>query len=287
MRVAILNDLPPFSGQGSGAEMSIEVMMAEGFRRGHTVHAFTNQTLRDLTGYDFVILKNVTQFGDRPLNLKEPVINWPSDYTFCRWRLFYKQGGGCLTCKGVAKYAPMFQNSVLNIFLSPLHKAAYDHVYPKMSESICIPSPIEVERFKPVGVPRQPNLVVGVNSLLPFKGINTVLSFAAQNPNKRFVFYGGKPDQPFSMPPNATYMGMQPNEKLPEIYSGAEFFIHLPETPQPFERTVAEAYLCGCKLIVNPLVGATTYPWWTDRESVRLNVGEAAKEIWEELEARL
>jgi glycosyltransferase involved in cell wall biosynthesis len=267
--------------------MSMEFMMAEGLKRGHTIHTFTNQTMRDLTGYDFVIPKNVTTFGDRVLNLKEPVINWPSDYTFCRWRLFYKQGSGCRECKGVRQYASLFNNAVLNIFLSPLHKSAYEHVYPKMSESICLPSPIEVERFKPLNIPRQPNLVVGVNSLLPFKGINTVLDFAAQNHDKKFIFYGGKPDQPFRMPPNASYAGLQPNERLPEIYSAAEYFIHLPETPQPFERTVAEAYLCGCKLLINPLVGAVTYDWWTDRDSVRKHVGEAAGQIWNELEARL
>jgi len=288
MKVAILNDLPPFAGVGSGAELSIEQMMKEGWRRGHTVTAFTNETMKDLTGFDLIVLKNVVSLGDRIFGLKERIVNWPSDYTFCKWRLFYKQAAVCQRCIQVKKYESLFQMCELNIFLSPLHKRAYEHVFENMQESIYIPSPIDVEKFKPVPeIQRTTGIAVAVNSLLPFKGINNILSFAAAHPEMKFLFYGAKADVPFRMPLNAEYRGMIPNDQLPQIYSQFEFFVHLPETPMPFERTVAEAYLCGCKLIVNPLVGATSYDWWSDRDSVRKHVGEAAGTIWNELEARL
>jgi len=286
MKVAILNDLPIFAGIGSGAEMSTEVMMKEGWHRGHIVVSFTNETMKDLTGFDVIVLKNITQFGDRIFRLKEPFVNWPSDYAFCKWRLFYRQGIVCQECAGLENWKQLFQNAMLNIFLSPLHRQAYEHVFPSMGENVCIPSPIEVERFKPqAGVPRQPGLVIGVNSLLPFKGINTVLSYASEHPEKHFIFVGAKADGTIRFPANSEYREFVPNTELPAMYSNAEYFVHLPETPQPFERTVAEAYLCGCKLIVNKLVGATSYDWWSaGREVVREKVGGAAIKIWEHLE---
>ena len=286
MKVAILNDLPLFGGLGSGAELSTEQMMKEGWRRGHTVTPFTNQTMGDLSDYDVVVLKNVVTFGDRPLAIKEKIVNWPSDYTFCKWRLFYKQAAICKPCAQVKRYESLFQNCELNIFLSPLHKRAYEHVYPDMQESICIPSPIDTRRFVPdEKTERRPGMAVAVNSLLPFKGVNNVLAYAAAHPELHFAFYGAKVDGPLKMPHNTEYCGMVPNHKLPEVLSQFEFFVHLPETPMPFDRTVGEAYLCGCKLMVNNLVGATSFDWWTDRETVRTHLAGAAGQIWDELEA--
>ena len=46
----------------------------------------------------------------------------------------------------------------------------------------------------------------------------------------------------------------------------------------------AESYLSGCKLIVNSLVGATSWPWFTDRDSVRFHLKAAPAEFWVKLE---
>ena len=39
---------------------------------------------------------------------------------------------------------------------------------------------------------------------------------------------------------NCKYVTYFPNDELPKVYNEHEYFIHLPNTAQPLERTVAE-----------------------------------------------
>lgn len=295
MRVAILNDLFPAPGVGSGAELSIRYMAKEGILRGHDIDFYTARTYtRPLDDYDLVVLKNVVSFGADQLEkvMLGPYVTWPSDYAFCKWRLFYSMQEKCRSCDGVAMARRLFTNSVLNVFLSPLHREAYLHAIPEIAdlESLLSP-PYVADRFLPISdVERLENTVIGVNCLLPFKGVENVVKYAADHPEMSFNFYGGVRDGwEDRLPDNAFYFGYAPQHALPVLYSQASHFIHLPSTPMPFDRTVIEAILCGVKnLIVNKNVGAMSYDWVRRkscrRESVINNMEMVLLELWGSLE---
>ncbi len=78
-----------------------------------------------------------------------------------------------------------------------------------------------------------------------------------------------------------TYHGPQPYEKIPEYMNRARNFVFLPRWPEPQGRVVIEAALCGCKLITNENVGATSFPF--DISDVS-NFHGSAGEFWEAVE---
>jgi glycosyltransferase involved in cell wall biosynthesis len=79
------------------------------------------------------------------------------------------------------------------------------------------------------------------------------------------------------------YLGPVDYDELPQLYNRARFFAHLPQWYEPMGRTVVEAALCGCELILNERVGVTSYPRsdWLDPMTVERN----GQRFWEDLEA--
>jgi hypothetical protein len=61
----------------------------------------------------------------------------------------------------------------------------------------------------------------------------------------------------------------------------AKNFVFLPRWPEPQGRVVIEAALCGCNLITNDHVGATSFPFDISDSS---NFQNATEEFWEAIE---
>ena len=76
----------------------------------------------------------------------------------------------------------------------------------------------------------------------------------------------------------AEYTGFIPYEEMPEYFNRAINFIYLPRWPEPQGRVVIEAALCGCNLIVNENVGATSFDF---NIAEKQNLVGAIDEFWE------
>jgi glycosyltransferase involved in cell wall biosynthesis len=79
------------------------------------------------------------------------------------------------------------------------------------------------------------------------------------------------------------YLGLVPYHELPLLYNRARVFAHLPEWDEPMGRTVVEARLCGCQVVLNERVGVASYPEaeWSDPDVVRRH----PVRFWEDVEA--
>ena len=295
MKIALLNDLPCMAPNvGSGAELSIRAMALEGYRRGHEIDFFTPQNLtKQLDGYDLAILKNVTAFNEKQFQevFKLPVVFWPSDYAQCKWRLHHAMAPKCKKCTGVDIAKQFSLGSVLNIFLSPLHQKVYEFVVPEIKDTEILLSPpyVNPEVFKPVeGVPRLDGTAISINTLLSFKGAQNAVQYASEHAEMTFNFVGGANDGWDSqLPSNAFYFGYAEQPALPALYSQASHYMELPYTPQPFNRTVLEAKLCGVpNFVINGNVGATSYRFIRKgtRNSVAKRVEKTLPELWDRLE---
>jgi glycosyltransferase involved in cell wall biosynthesis len=61
----------------------------------------------------------------------------------------------------------------------------------------------------------------------------------------------------------------------------AKHFVFLPRWPEPQGRVVIEAALCGCELVTNQNVGATSFPFDIRNPA---NFAQASNEFWDAIE---
>ena len=125
---------------------------------------------------------------------------------------------------------------------------------------------------------------VAVESLHAFKGRDQIIQWAEDHPDVSIDLVGGNPEPEIPLPSNCKDVGLVPSNKMNWMYNHYEVFLHLPQNPSPFDRTVVEAYLAGCKVIGNRLIGALSYDWFKSREEVVNHCGFSSKMLWQQLE---
>ena len=96
--------------------------------------------------------------------------------------------------------------------------------------------------------------VCWVGRMWPGKGVQNAMRWGAEK-GIAIDFYGYGPDAGIIQPPHRL-RGQVDYADLPGILSRYETFVFLPDAVEPFSRTTMEAWLAGCKLIVNQNVGA-------------------------------
>jgi glycosyltransferase involved in cell wall biosynthesis len=79
------------------------------------------------------------------------------------------------------------------------------------------------------------------------------------------------------------YLGRVDQRDLPSLYNRARIFAHLPAWNEPMGRTVVEAALCGCELVLNGRVGVTSYDAaeWRDPRVIMRNPDR----FWQDFES--
>jgi len=183
----------------------------------------------------------------------------------------------------------LLSQSKLIVWLSPLHRQYWLRSCPELEDHpyALIPPCVDPWLFEEAraNVGRLRNTALGVNCLLSFKGRQNVLEYARRHPEVNFTFVGGRDNPSGPLPPNCRYIGPKPRSEMPKLYATHDYFIHLPSTPQPGERTVLEAYFSGAKLILNELVGILSYRLdWSNRQAVKRLVLEAPAKFWDKVE---
>lgn len=254
MKVLFVHDFTVEQWLG-GAQLEVRWMMEIGRKKGHECKLVTpeNYERTEITSSDLVVLNNIARFSVEEIKwiIKQvPYIRWEHDYSFTQPRR-------------KEFFIHLFQNSLCNIFLSPLHLAEHLSRLPiRKALNMVMPSPINVDLFKNLHKKRDIDFLY-VGRLSPPKGIINVLVTAAANPRKTFYFAGSGPsEEAVKTLPNCKLLGEIPNEKMSEVYSRAKFLIHLPLWKEPFGQVVLQAKLCNCSLILNHNVGATSFQWF-------------------------
>jgi hypothetical protein len=156
---------------------------------------------------------------------------------------------------------PLFRNSALNIFQSPDHKE--DHRRVLGADGICIPPLIDDGMFKVVeGIKRKSNTaLIGaphkafdpIGYLPSNDGGAELKTYIREHPDIHFDYLNESERQ------DAEFMPSVRHEKMPEIYSRYEYFVHLPQGKWAFDRMIFEAALCGCKVAANDKVEGVSW----------------------------
>jgi glycosyltransferase involved in cell wall biosynthesis len=255
-RLGWLADRPPYQG---GAELESLTLQQAAPKWAEIVYCPPGRVALDVDAY---IVHNCTEYtaDDLPALMTRPVIKrvhdvWPVGDEALRHYLLNK--------------------SRVVLLSSKLHRASLP--YAVRSPIAYIPSAIT----PPAEMPKTArNGVVWLGRMYPSKGLVSVRQWALQRGLSADV-YGYGPDVVQCFGP-LTYKGKYNPSDVWDILAKYEYFVFLPEAVEPYGRTVAEAYLAGCKLVVNGNVGAAE--WIEHRPQA---VAEGAALFWQEVEEAL
>jgi len=273
MKIIWIADFTTKEHQG-GAQVTNECMVNYGKKIGHEIKYMLplEFSTDELKKADLIILNNLVRFSSFQIEWiikNKPYVRYEHDYDAIR---------------RIKNFPNLFKSSKLNIFLSPLHlketERILDYKIPKVK---IIPSPINNKIFKITNKKRPKNTIFMCGNLAPEKGINNIIVYLNFHKNKKLFIAGfsnkGIIDKLIAMK-NVSFLGEIKHKDMAEEYNKYESFIHLPEWKEPFGRTVVEAYLCGCHLIVNKNIGALSYKWnWKNYDEIKKKV-ESKKEFW-------
>lgn len=146
----------------------------------------------------------------------------------------------------------MMANAALNIFLSPLHLNEWSKFakfdiprafiyFQKINEFI----------FKNMDIERPIN-VLYVGAITEAKGVAEIQNIFGDN-----VKFIGRGNIDLINPDN--YLGVATPEQVAFAMNSSKYFVHMPNWKEASARTVVEAAMCGCRLIVNENVGACSF----------------------------
>jgi glycosyltransferase involved in cell wall biosynthesis len=173
----------------------------------------------------------------------------------------------------------LYSRSEIAIFTTPMHRDMIvgvlgDDVVPH--KRVLVGPLIDVDMFKQLGLERDID-VLYVGTIKEDKGYDALLERFGP---ERMTFVG--PNY-LGRDVEGTYLGPLPHDQLPQLFNRARTFAHLPRWNEPMGRTVVEAKLCGCDVVTNERVGATTLDPsdWTDPETIRRH----PQRFWESIES--
>jgi hypothetical protein len=293
MKILFLQDLNPWA-TGGGAQLTDRNILVEGIRRGHNIVVITPDS--PIEAYELAIFSNCVTFPMTTLLkiAQKPYIMWTHDYYFCRYRLYYPMLPKCRNCVYIGPWRKLYSESVLNFFMSPLHREGYLYAMPEIANHpyALVPSAINPSDYQPIKqVNPKPNTVVGVNVLLDFKGKANVIKYAQEHPELSFTFAGGLEGEA-TLPRNSKYIGPKSQQELVQLYAESECLIHLPSQPSPADRVPVEFLIANPngKLITNRNVGILSYPnviqdGKVNRDELSRLVSTAPQTFWNDVEA--
>ena len=318
MKINYISYVDPNDHQGGGEMIAMDVINA-GRKRGHTFSFSTVRPsyrieYDELADLDIVVdlfnypgtLKSFGAWRDFSDKFKENIIHrnrfihYVNAYTdICNESYLPCSGDSIATCpsKSTMKFMrniavrdfskacfstqsyvrDFFIKSKLNIFLSPLHRDISLKVLNLDYEppSFLLKPTVDSRRFFNQHLNRDMEyLFVGV--IGEAKGLKQM--------RERFynadIYFAGKL-YPGTRLDFGTYLGSISYQEIPNLMNRAQNFVFLPRWPEPQGRVVIEAALCGCNLITNDLVGATSFPFDISKPE---NYSNSTQDLWEAME---
>lgn len=237
-----------------GAEITDSHILGAGTSMGYRINVCRPQHLTkdQIDAADLVIFSNCYEFPDTVRNLiinQKPYIVYSHDSS--RWMQVFK------------RHPNMLAGSLLNVFLSPLHRDCFHSLMPSGVPTECIPPHLPIN-FRDLGYSRI-NRVMFAGNIHSGKGVFHISDYAIKHPGVYFDFYYNVAEsgalRTLKGIPNCNLVGFVPKEEIFENYNKYKYFIHIPQCHEAFGRAVSEAFLCGCNLIVNKKIGAFSYGW--------------------------
>ncbi len=151
----------------------------------------------------------------------------------------------------------LFGSCAKTIFLTDFHYSFFKSFYGDIFKNVeIVYDPIDTNFFRNENLCRE-DKVLYAGYLHHLKGAYTFFEFALMNPNKKFVIAGWSDNYCINFlannVPNVEYLGLIDHNQMPTIYNKYTSMFYEPNLNEPFCRSVAEAILCGMKIITSKI----------------------------------
>ena len=280
MKVLFVSDYTLDQREG-GAQVSNFLIVKKGRELGHEIveHDHTSSIIDFLSSYDLMVSSNLEMISRKSPEKVEFILKHPNHIRLEHDSCSY------LNHKSRKK---LFNSSKLNFFLSQFHIYFFRDLYGDFFENVeIVYDPIDTNIFKPKDCDKTYD-VVYCGYLHPLKGLNDLVKFAKDNPDREVSVFGwGELDCEafFSGYPNLTFGGAKKHEEVAEIFQQSKALYHNPVVNEPFCRMMGEALLCGVKEIIGDTskIGAYLEFQKVGYEKFKNSCGGAAEKFWEKV----
>jgi glycosyltransferase involved in cell wall biosynthesis len=265
-----------------GAQRSNDLIINKGRELGHSIFEANynfNFKVCDFNEYDIIISSNLEGI----YRLNPEVIEKISQHKF-HVRLEHDLNR-YLSQEDREK---LFKSCKKTIFLTDFHYKLFIDNYGDIFNNVeIITDPIDTDIFYNKQQEREDKILY-VGFMHELKGTLSFFEYVLANPNAKFVIAGwGKPIFEFLAQnlKNIEYLGPLLYEKMPEIYNKYDTLFYSPILPEPFCRSVAEATLCGVKLMsFNPnIIGCVKDIDEFGMSKFKENCKNASNLFWEKI----
>lgn len=210
---------------------------------------------------------------------REPYVSLDNAWTSVCRRPDFPCAGNSSACPDPCERSRgswLYGKARLAVFVSPLQRRTIEGLLrAEIARALEIPPTVDRSRFVDLGLSRDiPYLYVG--TIAPYKGVLEVEELFG---DKGLVWVGRNM---LGRPMRGRELGVVSGGALVELYNRARRFVHLPAWVEPMGRTVVEAILCGCELVVNERVGALS---WGSTAAAFRSLPDGAAVFWDRMEA--
>ena len=260
-----------------GAELSCRTVVSAGEDLGFDIVGITPTGFHipPLFGADVIVINNIFEFDvEQRGRLFEAIYEHRVPYV--KYDHDYREQ------KRVTQSRQLFLFSILNVFLSPAHMHTMTAIDEAMHRhSVALPLAIDTALYV-----EHPDIVRKKDGVLVpcwRKCKGAAKAFIAEHKGYEYTFLGPT-DTPIA---GARFESMVSPDRMPFVYSGYEYVLHMPDVPWAGERVYFEALLCGCKALVNDNVGHASWGEQEDTQALRDNLDRAPYRFWKLVEKRL
>jgi glycosyltransferase involved in cell wall biosynthesis len=214
-------------------------------------------------------------------------------------------------CHSVCHYwdlIPLMANCNIFSSNSPMHSMIWSGIFPSIKDKIIVMDPpINIDKFlNRRTIPPVPNSYIYVGTIAKGKGFDKAVQFVRNRGGEMFAIGDIHHTIDWSEYKDVNYYSHVPYDLVPNIISGVQYLIHLPDWPEPQGRNITEGLLMGCQIIGNRRIGAFTldcykdcvhieeqshpdYPrdimvaWVTNMELLRERIYDAPYKYWRDI----
>lgn len=162
----------------------------------------------------------------------------------------------------------MLQHAHL-VLTSPLHRQAFP--YPLTRTPLLVPPPMQLDAFR---------LAAERRSGMERNGRALVLAHHGKGAENAYA-WGLEHGVPVDVRGEYTEAGPVPCRLVPDLMAEYTHFVHLPNSVEPFGRTVVEAWTAGCNVVADNCGSL----FWTQQHPDAFEPGKAAGWFWDHVRA--
>ena len=232
-----------------GAQRSDSMIISQGKLLGFNILKITAKNISqelNIHDYDVVISSNIHALS----NTRKDLINEISKHKY-HVRLEHDSNEYLSTEDRIK----LFRSCAKTIFLTDFHYSFFKHFYGDIFKNVeIVYDPIDTNFFRNENSDREDKTLYA-GYLHPLKGAFNFFEYALKNPDHKFVIAGWTDNHCLNFlsnnVPNVEYLGLVEHSKMPAVYNKYTNMFYQPNLNEPFCRSVAEAILCGMKILTS------------------------------------